>query len=74
MTERAPAQRRSPRYLRFLLTGALAGLVATAVVVLARGDAVERPAVLFFYLGILLAGAGALAAGVLAVLIEARRR
>lgn len=74
MTEGPRATTRSPRYLRFLLTGALAGILVTGVVVLARGDAVERPAVLFFYLSILLAGAGALAGGALAVLIDARRR
>jgi len=67
-------RRPSPRYLRFLLTGALVGLVVTAVVVLARGDVVERPVVLFFYLGMLLAGTGALLGGLLAVLLTGRSR
>lgn len=60
--------------MRFLVSGALVGLVVTAVVVLARGDVVERPVVLFFYLGMLLAGAGALLGGLLAVLLTGRSR
>jgi len=60
--------------VRFLVSGALVGLVVTAVVVLARGDVVERPVVLFFYLGMLLAGAGALLGGLLAVLLTGRSR
>lgn len=67
-------RRASPRYLRFLLTGGLAGLLATVVVVLVRGDLVERPVVLFFYLGLLLAGIGALLGGLLAVLLTGRSR
>lgn len=67
-------RRPSPRYVRFLVSGALVGLVVTAVVVLARGDVVERPVVLFFYLGMLLAGAGALLGGLLAVLLTGRSR
>lgn len=69
-----PSAARRPRYLRFLLSGAAAGAVATAVIVLLRGDAVDRPGVLFFYLLLLLGGLGALAGGALAVLLEARRR
>lgn len=67
-------RRASPRYLRFLLTGGLVGLVATVAVVLVRGDVVERPVVLFFYLGMLLAGVGALLGGLLAVLLAGRSR
>ncbi len=67
-------RRPSPRYLRFLVSGALVGFAVTAVVVLARGDVVERPVVLFFYLGMLLAGAGALLGGLLAVLLTGRSR
>lgn len=64
----------SPRYLRFLVTGALAGLAVTVAVVLLRGDVVERPVVLFFYLGLLLAGVGALLGGLVAVLLTGRPR
>jgi hypothetical protein len=62
-------RRASPRYLRFLLTGGTVGLVVTVVVVLLRGDQVERPTVLFFYLGLLLVGFGALLGGLVAVLL-----
>jgi hypothetical protein len=68
----AGSGRRSPRYLRFLLTGAVAGLLVTVVVVLGRGDAVDRPVALFFYLGLLLVGAGALVGGLAAVLATGR--
>ena len=63
----------TPRYLRFLGTGATVGLALTVVTVLVRGDAVERPVVLFFYLGFLLVGAGALLGGLVAVLLPAGR-
>ncbi len=63
-----------PRYLRFLGTGAAVGLVLTVATVLVRGNAVERPVVLFFYLGLLLVGAGALLGGLLAVLLTGRSR
>jgi len=66
-------RRPTPRYLRFLATGGLVGLVVTAAVVLARGDVVERPVVLFFYLGLLLVGLGALLGGLLAVLLGRSR-
>ena len=64
----------SPRYLRFLLTGSVLGVLTAAVVVLVRGSVVERPAVLFFYLAVLLAGLGALLGGVVAVVLEGRGR
>jgi len=66
-------RRPSPRYLRFLGTGAAVGLALTVVTVLVRGNAVERPVVLFFYLGLLLVGAGALLGGLVAVLLPAGR-
>ena len=70
-----PASRRPiPRYLRFLGTGAAVGSVLTVLTVLIRGDAVERPVVLFFYLGLLLVGAGALLGGLVAVLLSGRSR
>lgn len=65
---------RSPRYTRFLLTGGLLGVLATAVVVAVRADVMDRPVLTFFYLGILLAGLGALLGGLVAVILEARRR
>ena len=69
-----PERRRpTPRYLRFLGTGAVLGLALTGVTVLVRGEAVERPVVLFFYLGLLLVGAGALLGGLVAVLLPAGR-
>jgi hypothetical protein len=42
--------------------------------VLVRGDVVERPVVLFVYLGMLLAGVGALLGGLMAVLLAGRSR
>ncbi len=69
-----PARRLSPRYLRFVLTGALLGVLVTVVAVVARGASVERPSAVLFYLGILLAGVGALLGGAVAVLLDGRRR
>lgn len=60
--------------MRFLVTGAGVGLLAAAVVALVRGGLVERPMVLFLYLGLVLSGLGALLAAVVAVVLEARRR
>ncbi len=65
---------RRPRYLRFLMTGALVGLAVNVVVVAVRAGAVERPVLLFFYLGLLLSGLGALLGGLVAVVVEPRRR
>jgi hypothetical protein len=67
-------RRRAPRYLSFLVSGALAGVLVTLVVVAVRASAIERPALLFFYLGLLLAGIGALLGGLVAVVLEARHR
>lgn len=69
-----PTSRRSPRYLRFLATGGFLGLLAAGVVTVVRSDAVERPAVLFFYLAILLVGVGVILGAAAAVALEARRR
>jgi hypothetical protein len=69
-----PATRRTPRYLRFLVTGGAVGLLAAAVLVLVRGGLVERPTLLFFYLGLVLSGLGALLGAVVAVVLESRRR
>jgi len=67
-------RRASPRYLRFLVTGGLVGLLAAAVLALRRTDVVEQPWVLFFYLALLLGAIGALLGGLVAVVLEARRR
>lgn len=67
-------RRQHPRYLRFLTTGGLLGLLVAAVLVLVRGELVERPSVLFFYLGVLLAGLGALVGGLVAIGLGSRRR
>jgi hypothetical protein len=64
---------RPPRYSSFLVTGGLIGLLATIVVVAGPGSDVDRRAQLFFYLGLLLTGAGALLGGLAAVVLEGRR-
>jgi uncharacterized protein (DUF1501 family) len=66
--------RRNPRYLSFLLTGAVIGLIVALVLVVAAGDSAEDPRRLLIYLGAMLTGIGALAGGGIAVLIESRRR
>jgi hypothetical protein len=69
--QRVPRRlRRHPRYSSFLVTGALVGLVATLVIVLGPAADASRRAQLFFYLGLVLVGTGALLGGLLAVLIE----
>jgi len=69
-----PSRPRRPRYTSFLVTGGLVGLLATLVVVLGPGADVERQRALFFYLGILLTGTGALLGGLVAVLVEGRHK
>jgi hypothetical protein len=64
---------RSPRYASFLVTGGAVGLLCTAVIVLGPGADVERQGQLIFYLGVLLAGIGALLGGLAAVVVEGRR-
>ena len=66
--------RRRPRYASFLVTGGLVGLLITIAVVLGPGADVERRRALFFYLGILLTGTGALLGGLVAVLAEGRHK
>ena len=65
--------RRAPKFSAFLLTGALAGLVLGLVLSVtgpadARYDAFAAPGLL----GLIFAGLGALAGGVIAVLLEKR--
>jgi hypothetical protein len=69
-----PRTRRNPRYVAFLGTGAVLGLVTAFVLALGPGADVEDPRRLLAYLCALLAGLGALLGGALAVLLEGRRR
>ena len=69
-----PSRLRRPRYASFLVTGGLLGLLVTIAVVLGPGADVDRRQALFFYLGILLTGAGALLGGLVAVLVEGRHK
>ena len=69
-----PRTRRSPRYVAFLGTGAVAGLVVALVLALGPGAVVGDRGRLIAYLCALLAGLGALLGGVVAVVIEGRRR
>lgn len=64
---------RRPRYLAFLVTGAVVGLATALVLVLGPGAGVDDRARLLAYLSALLAGLGALAGGAIAVLLEGRR-
>ena len=66
--------RRDPRYPAFLLTGAAIGVLAALVLVLGPGSGVDNRPRLLAYLVALLGGLGALAGGVVAVLLEGRRR
>jgi hypothetical protein len=65
-----PSQVRRPRYLPFLVTGGVVGLIATAFLALSAGDTVDSTRRLMLYLGILLGGLGALAGGGVAVWLE----
>jgi hypothetical protein len=69
-----PRTRRTPRYAAFLGTGALVGVVAAFVLALGPGSGVDDPRRLLAYLCALLAGLGALLGGVIAVVLEGRRR
>jgi hypothetical protein len=70
MSHDRPARVRRPRYVPFLVTGALAGLVATVVLALSAGEAVDSTRRLMLYLGILLGGLGTLVGGAVAVWLE----
>ena len=69
-----PVRRRSPRYLRFLVTGGLVGVLVSLVLTVARSGQVEQPLDLFLYLGLLLGAIGGLLGGLVAVVLESRRR
>jgi H+/Cl- antiporter ClcA len=64
---------RRPRYLPFLVTGFVVGIFATAVLTVAFGGQVDQTRKLALYLGVLLAGLGALLGGALAVWLERDR-
>ena len=65
--------RRSPRYLRFLVTGGLVGVLVGLVMTVLRSGQVEQPWVLFLYLAIVLGVVGGIFGGLVAVVLEARR-
>ena len=66
--------RRNPRYVAFLGTGAVVGVVAGIVLALGPGASVDDKVRLLAYLCALLAGLGALLGGAVALLLEARHR
>jgi hypothetical protein len=69
-----PRAVRRPRYVPFLLTGLLMGLVVTVLLVALAPEDVESPRRLALYLAILLGGIGALLGGALAVWLERGER
>jgi hypothetical protein len=64
---------RRPRYLAFLVTGFVVGVVATVVLVAAFSAQVDETRELALYLGVLLSGLGALLGGAVAVWLERDR-
>lgn len=70
MISKRPQPVRRPRYVAFLVTGGVLGLVATGLVVAFLGGGVADTRKLFAYLGVVFAGLGALAGGGLAVWLE----
>ena len=74
MSSDQPARVRRPRYLAFLGTGAIVGLLVTLVLALSADDSAGSTRRLVFYLGILLGGLGALIGGAVAVWLERDRR
>ena len=64
---------RTPHFLRFIVTGAVVGFLAGAIVSLVGDSATDYSAgsqIAFF--GVMLGGIGALLAGLVAVLLERR--
>ena len=74
VSEPSATRRRGPRYLRFLLSGGAVGVLVGLVLTLASSAEVERPILLFLYLGVLLGVIGALLGGLVAVVLDGRRR
>jgi hypothetical protein len=65
--------RRTPRFSAFLLTGALAGLlIGFFLSVIGPVDARYAASAALGFLGLIFAGLGALAGGIIAVLLEKR--
>lgn len=68
---RQPTRRRSPRFARFIVTGALVGfLVGAAIAVFTDPAASYSTASAIGYLGAMGAGIGALLAALVAVLLD----
>lgn len=77
--EQTPAERRevtirrAPRYVPFLIVGALVGVVAAAVVAYAMpGDATFDPGAVFGFFLVMFAAAGALLGALLALILDRR--
>ena len=65
--------RRAPKYVPFLIVGALAGIVAAAVVAYAvPGDASFDPGAVFGFFLVMFAAAGALLGALLALVLDRR--
>lgn len=73
-SDQIPRLVRRPRYLPFLVSGFVVGVLATIVLVALFGRDVENPRKLVLYLGVLLGGLGTLAGGGLAVWLERGER
>jgi hypothetical protein len=68
------APRRTPNYLRFIVSGAILGFIVGAVFSLSGEGAVNySTGSELGYFGVMFGGLGALLAGLLAVLLERRR-
>jgi hypothetical protein len=65
-----PSRIRRPRYVPFLGTGLVVGLLATVILAVTSADSAGSTRRLMLYLGILLGGLGALAGGAVAVWLE----
>ena len=70
MSHDEPTRIRRPRYVSFLATGLVVGLIATVILAVTSADSVGSTGRLILYLGILLGGLGALAGGAVAVWLE----
>ena len=73
MSQQPRRARRAPNFLSFLITGGLVGLLIGALVSV-FGPAAERydASAALGFLGLICAGLGALAGGIIAVLIDKR--
>ncbi|UTT69203.1 hypothetical protein NMQ03_18735 [Arthrobacter sp. DNA4] len=65
--------RRAPKYVPFLIVGALAGIIAAAVVAYALpGDATFDPGAVFGFFMVMFAAVGALLGALLALVLDRR--